>query len=95
MCVMKRLRVDVNQKEIIAFFRECNCSVVDLHAVGKGCPDLLVAIAGQNILVEVKSKKGKLTPAQIEFHAQWNAPIEIIRNVNEAKRLLEKYNVKS
>jgi Holliday junction resolvase len=92
---MKKLRVDVNQKEIIAFFRERNCSVVDLHAVGKGCPDLLVAISNQNILVEVKTEKGKLTPAQIKFHETWNAPIEIIRNKKEAQNLLEKYNVKS
>lgn len=61
-------------------------SVVHLHTVGKGCPDLAVAIAGQTYLVEVKNsrKAWKMTPDQVGFHSSWNAPIAVLDSVDSA-----------
>lgn len=72
-----RARVDKNQCEIVKTLRAAGLSVVHLHAVGKGVPDILVSNASDMWLVEikmVKNKKGEpedLTPAQKEFHQEW------------------------
>jgi len=42
---MKAARTDANQSEIVAGLRAIGATVQPLHAVGKGCPDLMVAIA--------------------------------------------------
>ncbi len=80
--------MDENQAEIVAALRLVGCSVLPLHAVGKGCPDLLVA-KGETILMEVKDgskppSARKLTPDQVEFHASWRGRIVVVCNVREA-----------
>jgi hypothetical protein len=45
---------DTNHKEIVEGLRRYGCSVLELHAVGGGCPDLLVGRCGWDRLVEVK-----------------------------------------
>jgi Holliday junction resolvase len=52
-------RTDSNQTEIVAILRSLGCSVQMLHAVGAGCPDLLVGVAGQNLLIEIKDGSRK------------------------------------
>ncbi len=76
-------RADANQSEIVATLRRLGASVVHLHAVGKGCPDLAIAIRGQTHLVEIKDgrKSWKMTPDQIGFHLSWNAPIKVLDSV--------------
>lgn len=60
-------KTDANQQEIIDTLRQCGAFVFDLHGVGRGCPDLLVAWHGRWMLCEVKSKDGRLTPEQAIF----------------------------
>lgn len=66
-------------------FRELGYSVLDLSAVGRGCPDLAVAIDGRNYLIEVKYKKGALNDKQKEFMDNWRAIIYVIRTEAEVK----------
>lgn len=86
---MKRnARVDDNQKQIVEVFRKSGFTVLHLHAVGQGCPDLLVAKHGKNVLVEVKDgkkppSKQKLTPAQQSFHQAWRGQIMIVRSISD------------
>ena len=47
-------RTDRNHTQIMNTFRQCGCSVLDLSAVGKGCPDLLVGFNGNDYQIEVK-----------------------------------------
>lgn len=77
-------RTDANQSEIVATLRKCGCSVFSLAAVGKGCPDLLIARAGRTYLAEVKNGVlgYKLTPAQKEFWATWNDDVLIFDSVD-------------
>ena|SRR3990167_3217154 len=82
-------KVDKNQVEIVAALRKMGASVQHLHAIGKGCPDILAGIKNQNILIEIKDgkkplSKQKLTPDQIKWHKEWNGQVAIVRSVNDA-----------
>lgn len=84
---MRAKRTDANQASIIAVLREVGATVVDLSAVGKGCPDLLVGHRGVTYLLEVKNVKGRnrLTPDQDVFYAWWRgAPVTIVRTADDA-----------
>jgi len=91
MIVRRASKTDTNQSAIVAALRTVGCSVLPLHSVGKGCPDLLVASApyGEMVLIEVKDgdkppSARKLTPDQVEFHATWRGRIAVVCNVKEA-----------
>lgn len=84
-------RVDANQKEIVQTLRNMGCSVQLLHAVGQGCPDLLVGINGHNILMEVKDgskppSERKLTIDQVLWHDDWRGQVMIIKSVEHVIR---------
>lgn len=80
-----RVATDHNQAEIVAALRDAGHQVVTLHGVGGGFPDLIVARGGRCWLVEVKTRGGRLTPAQVKFFEQWQGPpIRIVRTVDEA-----------
>jgi hypothetical protein len=47
---MKRAaKVDINQKEIVAYLRKIGASVAVMSAVGQGFPDLVVGWRGRKI----------------------------------------------
>jgi hypothetical protein len=73
-------RTDANHSEVTGWYEELFCSVVDLHAVGGGVPDLLIGCAGRSELVEVKTEHGQLEPAQVTFIRDWRgAKVVIVR----------------
>jgi hypothetical protein len=88
----RKAKTDSNQKDIVAALRAAGCGVIDLSAVGKGVPDLLVhpptfPDCRMAVLMEVKNKQGrgdKLTPAQVKFHAEWKGWIHRVTSVDEA-----------
>ena len=87
-------KVDANQAEIVAALRKAGASVQPLHAVGKGCPDLLVGWEKRNYIFEVKDgtqppNKQRLTPAESEWHTAWRGQVHIIRSVADALSVLE------
>lgn len=82
-------KVDRNQAEIVAALRGVGATVQPLHAVGKGCPDLLVGFRGVNFLLEVKdwqnSPSGRaLTPDQVEWHGGWKGHVAKVETVDAA-----------
>jgi len=81
-------RTDANQATIVAVLREVGASVVDLSAVGKGVPDLLVGYRGQTYLLEVKNKAGRnrITADQEVFYAWWRG-VETVIVYNERDAL--------
>lgn len=81
-------KVDANQAEIIAAFRELGCSVHDCSEVGRGFPDLVVGCAGVNLLVECKTESGVLTPEQVRFMEEWRGVAYVIRSAQEARDLV-------
>jgi len=78
-------RTDANQTEICAALRKVGATVQDLSRVGGGCPDLLVGYRGENYLMEVKVKTGRLRQSQIEFQKTWDGDdVFVVRSVDDA-----------
>lgn len=91
---MRAKRVDGNHKAICKALRDAGCGVLDLSAVGKGCPDLLVhppEFPENRIAFLMEIKDGskppsarKLTKPQEKFHAEWKGWIFTVTNPQEA-----------
>ena len=86
---MTARRTDANHAEIRDSLRACGYQVIDLSAVGHGIPDLLVVSkTGQIVLIEVKAPKGRMTPAEDKFHAEFNGPLAVVRSVEAALQVM-------
>ncbi len=86
-------RTDANQTEIVTGLRGVGATVEPLHAVGGGCPDLLVGFRGVNYLIEVKDgnkppSKRTLTPDQVEWHGGWKGQVAVANNLDEALAII-------
>ena len=86
---MRARRVDANHARIVKAFRQMGCNVLDLSRVGQGCPDLLIAKHGINVLVEIKDgskppSARKLTPDEQQFHADWKGRVATVLDVEDA-----------
>lgn len=82
-------KVDANQREVVAALRGAGASVQLLHAVGEGCPDLLVGYGGTNYLIEVKDGQKspshqKLTPQQEIWHRDWRGHRVVVNSPEAA-----------
>lgn len=89
----KARKVDVNQSEIVASLRFAAATVTLLHAVGSGCPDLLVGYRGRNYLLEVKNpdvrgRKHEFTPHEQEWMATWKGEYAVVYSAEDALRLI-------
>lgn len=73
-------RVDANQAQIVSDLRELGASVADIHTVGDGVPDLLVAYRGWCLPVEIKTQAGRMTPDEVEFQENWRGPLGLLRS---------------
>jgi len=89
-----RLKSDLNQAAIVRTFRQAGASVQDLHAVSRGCPDLAIGYHGRTYLVEVKGKRGKFTPDQIEWWSAWRGQKQVIRSCLGAIEFLNEISKK-
>lgn len=86
---MRAAKIDANQNEIVAALRKIGCSVQILSSVGRGCPDILAGFRGKNFLIEIKDGSKppsgqKLTPDQVEWHANWNGQVNVANSVEAA-----------
>ena len=83
-------KTDDNQQEIIDALRAIGASIVDLSAVGRGCPDLACGFRGQVFILEIKNPntKGKLSTNQKVWHKNWNGQVAVVRTVEEAFRAI-------
>ena len=86
-------KVDANQKLIVKALRDAGATVQHLHAVGAGCPDLLVGFRRINYLMEVKDGKRppsarKLTDDQVIWHRDWRGNAHVVKSVSEALAVL-------
>lgn len=82
-------KVDANQRQVVAALRGAGASVQLLHAVGEGCPDLLVGHQGKNFLLEVKDgakppSAQKLTPQQEIWHRDWRGQRVVVNSPEAA-----------
>lgn len=84
----RRAKVDINQPDIVNAFRLLGYSVLHLHTVGAGCPDIAVGKRGTTWLVEIKN--GSLSPSQRRltqpeevFWQEWLGSLLLIESVND------------
>ena len=77
-------RADRNQAQIVAALRKVGATVLHLHSLGRGAPDILAGYRGRNILMEIKTPKGKLTPQESDFMWGWKGQYAEVRTVDEA-----------
>ncbi len=93
MGVRRANRVDANQRLLVELWRKMGATVLILSEVGHGCPDVLVGCNGLNALCEIKDgskapSKQKLTMSEIEFHEGWRGHVCVIKDEDEAKKLI-------
>ena len=93
MGVRRASRVDDNQKLLVELWRRMGATVLILSEVGNGCPDVLIGYNGLNALVEIKDgskvpSKQKLTQPQAEFHESWRGHVCIVKDEEEAMKLI-------
>ena len=91
-------KVDGNSAEIISAFRKLGCSVLPLHTVGSGCPDICVGKNFKNVLVEIKDgsktkSARELTKDEQKFHEEWRGLVIVVQDLGgvlDLVRALEK-----
>ena len=88
-------KVDSNQPDIIKALRQVGARVQPIHAIGKGCPDLLVAYRDQWHVLELKDgakvpSKQVLTDDEERWHDEFGqqAPVHICNSVESALRII-------
>jgi len=81
-------RVDGNQGDIVEALRAVGAAVQDLHELGRGVPDILVAHNGRLLLMEIKMPGCKLNEREQRWHAAWPVPVAIVHSVGEALEAL-------
>jgi len=85
-------KIDANQHEIVEMFRRLGYSVLLLHTVGRGCPDILIGKHGRSYLIEIKDgskppSARKLTEDEKKFHDLWRGGLFIIESADQALEL--------
>ena len=96
---MRRYRAkrDANHAEIQAALERIGCTVLDLSAVGGGCPDIAVGRGGVTFLLEIKAPRAlnrdgslsardkRSTDGQAAWAASWRGgPVVRVTSVDEA-----------
>ncbi len=86
-------KTDRNQAELMKQIRQCGWSVVSLHTVGRGVPDLAVGAKGLNFFLEVKDpnqppSKRKLTPDEQEFFRTWQGMVHIVHCIDDVIKIV-------
>ncbi len=81
-------RTDSTQAAIVEALRKAGCSVLLLHRVGQGCPDVLAGKDNRNVLIEVKSERGTLTPAEVAWLRDWRGQAAVCYTVDDALRAI-------
>jgi hypothetical protein len=95
----KGARLDTNHEAIAAALEKLpGVTVQSLAAVGGGVPDLLVGVAGRNLLLEVKpdgtitrdKRRWVLNDNEEKWHAVWRGQRCVVRTADEAVAVVTK-----
>ena len=91
---MRVRKIDANQPEIVAAFRNLGCSVYQTHTVGHGFPDIVIGKNGVNVLVEIKDgskcpSKRTLTNDERKFAEFWKGRLEIVESLDDVLKIAE------
>lgn len=81
-------RTDSNQVSVVKALRKAGAVVTHLHTLGRGVPDIMCSYDQRWMLMEIKSKGGKLTKDEKAWIAAQRAPVYIVFSPEEAVELL-------
>jgi hypothetical protein len=71
---------DAIHDDVVRWYEQLYCSVVDAHTLGGGFGDLIIGCAGRTEVAEAKSEHGQLEPSQITFNKTWRgSKIVVVR----------------
>jgi len=83
-------RTDDNHRSAADEFRAAmpEATLHDASGAGRGFPDFVVGWRGRNFLFELKDaskppSRRKKTPAQDDFHANWQGQIKVVHSAAE------------
>jgi hypothetical protein len=87
-------KIDGNQPAIVRDLRQCGASVVHMHTLGKGAPDIGVGWFGRNFLFEIKDPSKpksdrQLTQDEAVFHSAWRGQVHVIETSKEALAIMD------
>lgn len=90
---MRAKRVDDNQANIVKQIRRLGITVVHLHTIGKGCPDLLLGYRNKNFLIELKDSlktesQKKLTDDEKEFFSTWRGQVSKCETIDDILKVI-------
>ena len=94
----RRARTDANQAEVVESLRAAGVSVLCLHQIGRGCPDLLLGTHRGNLLLELKDGSKppsacRLTPDEARFFETWRGPRAVVTSTAQAFEALEAHGL--
>lgn len=78
-------RSDGNQSKIVADLRADGYGVLDIHAIGRGAPDLVVSDLRNTVLVEVKDIGGRYTHDELEWARKWPGDVITAFSASDVK----------
>ncbi|KKN74822.1 hypothetical protein LCGC14_0387150 [marine sediment metagenome] len=84
-------RVDDNQADIVQALEAAGATVLHLHQLGKGAPDILVGFRKVNHLMEIKDgdkspSRRVLTADELTWHSNWRGDVLIVTSADDALR---------
>ncbi len=88
-------RTDDNHATVVAGLREMGVSVLSLHAVGMGCPDIAAGWRNRTYLFEIKDPSKppsarQLNKMQERWHQTWNGQAAVIHSAEEALEIMQR-----
>ena len=91
-------RKDANTDEIMIAILESGWKYIDIHDCGHGVPDCIaykiVREMPISVLIEIKTRIGKLTKAEKMFHEKHDGLVYICRSGEDVKKILNDYDRK-
>lgn len=92
--VRRRARIDANQPAIVKALRLAGATVLHLHSVGQGCPDLCVGWKRRNFLLEIKDptkplNQRRLSEDEMAVHMAWQGQVAVVESAEEALALIQ------
>lgn len=88
-------KVDSNQAELVKQIRKIpGVSVLHIHVVGKGAPDVIIGYKGKNFLAEIKDpgkfkSQRKLTEDEEKFRNSWCGQVQTVETFDDVIRILK------
>ena len=86
---VQRARLDAAHPGIVQALRQAGICAFSTAAIGNGFPDIVAALRGVNVLLEVKTgstpSERKLTADERAFHDSWAGALAVVSTPEEAK----------